>query len=197
MLRAPVAPWCIKAFVMRVAIVGAGIAGLTAAHDLARDGHVVAVYEASAQAGGLASGFRDERWDWPLERFYHHLFTTDTAIKRLVETIGFGDKLFFRSPNTAQWWNGRGHPIFGGAPKLGPLPLPGLVATGISTLSYPGLSLPNRVRMGATGGYLKFFARDWRALEQVTAADWTRRWMGEVVYRAFVHPLLEGKFGPY
>jgi protoporphyrinogen oxidase len=182
---------------MRVAIVGAGIAGLTAAHDLARDGHVVAVYEAGTQAGGLASGFRDERWDWPLERFYHHLFTTDTAIKRLVETIGFGDKLFFRSPNTAQWWNGRAHPIFGGAPKLGPLPLPGLVATGISTLSYPGLSLPNRVRMGAAGGYLKFFARDWRALEKVTAADWTRRWMGEDVYRAFVQPLLEGKFGPY
>lgn len=187
---------------MKVAIVGAGIAGLTAAHELTRAGHTVSVYETGAQAGGLASGFRDERWDWPLERFYHHLFTTDTAIKQLVGAIGFSDRLFFRSPSTAQWWNGRGHPIFGGAPSLrlpgfGRLPLPGLVATGISTLSYPGLSPLNRVRMGAVGAYLKFFARDWRALEKTTAAHWTRRWMGEDVYRAFVHPLLEGKFGPY
>ncbi|HEX9372505.1 MAG TPA: FAD-dependent oxidoreductase, partial [Roseiflexaceae bacterium] len=64
---------------MKVGIIGAGIAGLTAAHDLARAGHSVTIYEAAAQAGGLASGFRDERWDWPLERFYHHLFETDTA----------------------------------------------------------------------------------------------------------------------
>src|SRR5919206_1598527 len=103
---------------MRVAIVGAGIAGLTAAHDLIKEGHSVTVYEATAQAGGLASGFRDERWEWPLERFYHHLFTTDAAIRKLVDDIGFSDKLFFRSPSTAQWWNGRGYPIFGGLPEL-------------------------------------------------------------------------------
>jgi protoporphyrinogen oxidase len=187
---------------MKVAIVGAGVAGLTAAHDLAKAGHDVVVYEAGSQAGGLASGFRDERWDWPLERFYHHLFTTDTAIRQLVDEIGFSSQLFFGSPSTAQWWNGRGYPIFGGLPTLripglGNLPVPGIVATGISTLNYPGLSFLNRVRMGAAGAYLKFAARDWRKLEQTTATAWTRRWMGEQVYQAFVHPLLEGKFGPY
>src|SRR5215216_4252411 len=78
---------------MKVTIVGAGVAGLTAAHELTRGGHTVSVYEAGAQPGGLASGFRDERWNWPLERFYHHLFTTDTAIKQLVDAIGFSDRL--------------------------------------------------------------------------------------------------------
>ena len=43
---------------MRVAIVGAGIAGLTAAYELAGAGHAVTIYESAAQAGGLASGFR-------------------------------------------------------------------------------------------------------------------------------------------
>ena len=92
---------------MRVAILGAGIAGLAAAHELAKAGHQVTVFEAAPQAGGLASGFRDEKWEWPLERFYHHLFTTDLAIRGLVREIGFEDKLFFRRQITAQWWNGR------------------------------------------------------------------------------------------
>ncbi len=87
---------------MRIAIVDAGTAGLTAAHELIMRGHAVTVYEAAPHAGGLPSGFRDERWEWPLERCYHHLFTTDTAIRALAEDIGFGDNLFFRRQVTAQ-----------------------------------------------------------------------------------------------
>lgn len=188
---------------MRVAIVGAGIAGLTAAHDLTKAGHQATVYEAAAQAGGLASGFRDPRWDWPLERFYHHLFTTDTAIQDLVRAIGFGDKLFFRQQITAQWWNGRGYPLMGGQttirlPGIGrEVPKPDLVTTAQSVLTFPVLPLPARIRLGLVAAYLKYGVRDWRPLERVTAVNWTRRWMGERVYQAFVQPLLEGKFGSH
>ncbi len=166
---------------MKVGIIGAGVAGLTAAHDLAKAGHAVSVYEAAAQAGGLASGFRDARWEWPLERFYHHLFETDSAIRALVDEIGFADRLFFRSPVTAQWWHGRGYALDG------PLPV----------LRFPGIPPLDRVRFGASIAYLKYATGDWRALEQTTAAAWTRRWMGERAYRALIRPLLEGKFGPY
>jgi protoporphyrinogen oxidase len=166
---------------MNIAIVGAGIAGLTAAYDLAQAGHAVIVYEAGAQAGGLASGFRDERWDWPLERFYHHLFETDTAIRRLVDSIGFSDRLFFRAPVTSQWWNGRAWALDGALPVL----------------RFPALPLVDRVRFGATIAYLKYATNDWRTLEQTTAVAWTRRWMGEHAYRVLIRPLLEGKFGPY
>ncbi len=190
---------------LRVAILGAGIAGLTAAHELAKAGRQVTVYEAAAQGGGLASGFRDRGWDWPLERFYHHLFTTDSAIRGLVDEIAYSDKLFFRRQITSQWWQGRPYPVQGGMDRLslglGPLrkslQVPAIVATGLSVVSYPGLPLTHRLRMGAVSAYLKYAARDWRPLERWTAADWTRRWMGETIFQTFVHPLLEGKFGPY
>ena len=154
---------------MKLAIRGAGIAGLTAAHELAKAGHQVTLYEAAPQAGGLASGFRDEKWEWPLERFYHHLFTTDLAIRNLVREIGFEDKLLFRRQITAQWWNGRAHPLQGGLESVrlpfGRIPVPALVATALSVISYPGLPLIDRLRMGAVSAYLKYLVRDWRPIE--------------------------------
>jgi protoporphyrinogen oxidase len=166
---------------MKVAVIGAGIAGLSAAYDLARAGYAVTVYEAAPFAGGLASGFRDARWEWPLERFYHHLFETDAAIQELVREIGFADKLFFRRPVTAQWWRGQSYALDGVLPVL----------------RFPGLPFPDRLRFGMVAAYLKYGTNDWRALEQTTAAQWTQRWAGPRVYREIWRPLLEGKFGPY
>ena len=81
---------------MNVAIIGAGVAGLTAAYELTKLGHQVVIFEASDRPGGLASGFKDETWDWALERFYHHWFASDAAVIGLIEELGAGDRLFFR-----------------------------------------------------------------------------------------------------
>ena len=59
---------------MKVAIIGAGVAGLSAAYDLAGAGHAITIFEAAPAAGGLAAGFKSERWAWHLEHFYHHWF---------------------------------------------------------------------------------------------------------------------------
>jgi len=164
-----------------IAIIGAGVAGMSAAYDLARAGQQVQVFESASVAGGLASGFRDEAWSWPLERFYHHIFTTDKAIIELAQQIGFADRLFFRSQITAQWWHGRGYDL------NGPM----------QVLRFPGLPFPDRVRFGAVAFYLKYLDADWRRLERTTAAAWNSRWAGKNVYRLLWRPLLEGKFGPY
>jgi glutamate synthase (NADPH/NADH) small chain len=51
----------------RVAIVGAGPAGLTAAFDLAREGHRVTVFEALPKAGGMTRyGIPDYRLPWAM-----------------------------------------------------------------------------------------------------------------------------------
>lgn len=166
---------------MNVAILGAGVAGMTAAYELARAGRQVTVFESAPLVGGLASGFRSERWAWPLERFYHHIFQTDRAIIKLAEEIGFADRLFFRSQVTAQWWQGRGYDL------NGPL----------QVLRFPALPMLDRVRFGAVAFYLKYLTTNWRRLEQTTAAAWTSRVAGPRVYATLWRPLLEGKFGPH
>lgn len=166
---------------MKVAIIGAGVAGMSAAYDLVRAGRQVTVFETAPLAGGLASGFRDERWEWPLERFYHHIFETDAAIIELTRQIGLSDKLFFQSQITAQWWRGRGYDLNGPA----------------QVLRFPALPFLDRVRFGAVAFYLKYVTNNWRRLEQMTAAGWTSRWAGRNAYRNLWRPLLEGKFGPY
>ncbi len=164
-----------------VAVIGAGVTGLTAAYRLAKQGRQVTVFEAAREVGGLASGFRVGGWDWPLERFYHHLFASDSHMRGLVDEIGFGSRLFFRRPVTAQWWEGKTYPL----------------DSPTAVLRFPGAPLADRVRFGAAVAYLRFLCRDWRKLEKSTAAGWCRRAMGERAYQALMRPLLEGKFGEH
>jgi protoporphyrinogen oxidase len=165
---------------VKIAVLGAGFAGLAAAYDLARAGHEVTVLDAAERPGGLAAGFKDERWDWPIEHFYHHLFTSDADILGLAREIGFGDAILTRRPVTAQWFRGRAYALDG----VGPV------------LAFPGMPFVDRVRMGLAVAWLKV-TRNWRALETVTAADWVRRWMGQPAYTSIWEPLLLGKFGAY
>jgi protoporphyrinogen oxidase len=165
---------------MRIAIIGAGVTGLTAAYDLLNAGHEVTVYEAADHAGGLAAGFRDERWDWPLEKFYHHLFTSDKAIIALVAELGMRDKLFFPRPITSVLYQGRIVPF--DSPQ--------------AWLTFPGFHGLDAVRFGLVSAYLRF-TRPWRHLEQFTADSWLRRYYGDRIYETVWRPLLIGKFGPY
>ncbi|MBI4004926.1 FAD-dependent oxidoreductase, partial [Candidatus Roizmanbacteria bacterium] len=62
---------------MKIAILGGGFTGLSAAYYLQKKGHVVTLFEKETVLGGLAAGFRAVNWEWHLERSYHHLFSND------------------------------------------------------------------------------------------------------------------------
>jgi len=85
---------------MGIAILGGGLTGLTAAYYLAKKGHQVTIFEKEKTLGGLASGFKNNNWDWYLERTVHHLFANDDDILNFAKEIGF-NKIFFKEPETA------------------------------------------------------------------------------------------------
>jgi len=164
----------------RVAIIGAGPAGLAAAYDLARAGSRVVVYEAAPEVGGLAAGFKAPHWDWTLEKYYHHWFASDQHILGLINELGWSDRVVFRRPYTVVFYQGRFHPLdsYGEALRF--------------TVRH--FSPVDLVRFGSVGVFLKA-TNNWRALEQVTADAWMRAKVGPRIYEAVWKPLLVGKFG--
>jgi protoporphyrinogen oxidase len=91
-----------------IAVLGAGVLGLTTALRLAQRGHGVTVYERENEPGGLASGFLigqatngplagQEVW---LDKFYHHLFASDRHAISLIESSGLAEALDWRRPLT-------------------------------------------------------------------------------------------------
>lgn len=165
---------------MKIGIIGAGITGLAAAYDLLAAGHEVILFEGDAQPGGLAAGFRDENWEWPLEKFYHHLFTSDKAILDLCTELGIRDRVFFPRPTTSLIYKG----------KIVPFDSPW------RWITFPGFNLIDVARYGLVSAYLRF-TNPWRRLEKETADAWLRRAYGNKIYEMIWRPLLIGKFGPY
>ncbi len=163
---------------MRVAVLGAGVAGLACAHRLTREGHVCDVYERWPGLGGQAATL-DVGGGQLLERYYHHLFTSDRHIVALYDELGLGDELEWRVSTMAFFVDGRQW-AFNGALDL---------------LRFRPLALVARVRMGLAVLLLQKRAKEVGPFESLTAHAWIESRMGRAPWRKIWGPLLRGKFG--
>jgi len=163
---------------MRVAVLGAGVAGLVCAYRLTQEGHVCDVYERWPGLGGQAATL-DVGGGELLERYYHHLFTSDRHIVALYEELGMGDELEWRASSMAFFVDGRQW-AFNGALDL---------------LRFRPLPLAARVRMGLAVLLLQKRAKEVGPFESITAREWIESRMGRAPWQRIWGPLLRGKFG--
>ncbi|MCH8345986.1 MAG: NAD(P)/FAD-dependent oxidoreductase [Chloroflexi bacterium] len=169
-----------------VGIIGGGVAGLTAAYRLLQKGHRVQLFEASPSLGGLVRTFEipagggsaPEGGGEPIECFYHHLFTTDTAAIRLIDELGLGDRLTWQPSSVGIFYDGRIYPF----------------VTPMDLLRFTPVGLIDRVRLGLMGLYLRW-QKDGSRYESIRAKEWVRRFAGQRNLDVVWGPLLRGKFG--
>jgi protoporphyrinogen oxidase len=161
---------------IEVAVVGAGVGGMAAAIRLAEAGRRVAVFDPSLQAGGLAGGF--EVGGGSVERYYHHVFRSDTAAARWINELGLGARLEFLPADMGFFSGGRLH-------RFG---------TPLSLLRFSRLPFLDRVRLGLRIRSIASMT-DPAPFENITAVDWLEQRASRAEMEVFWTPLLTAKFG--
>jgi protoporphyrinogen oxidase len=159
-------------------VIGAGIAGLTAARRLALEGHELDLYERWPGLGGQVATI-DVGDGLLLERYYHHLFTSDRRIAALYDELGMGDEIEWLPSSVAVFADGRSHPF------TSPLDL----------LRFSPLSLRSRIRIGVATILIQRRGKGVEPFESLTARAWIERSMGAEAWDKVWGPLLHGKFG--
>ena len=162
----------------RVVVLGAGAMGLAAAHRALALGHQVTVLESAPEAGGMAAHF--DLAGLSIERYYHFVCKTDAPTFTLLDELGLGGKLRWRSTSMGHFTNGRLHRW--GDP--------------VALLRFPHLTLLQKLRYGLLA-FISMRRERWDALEHRSARDWINAWCGRKVYERLWRPLFERKFYEY
>ena len=160
---------------MKIAIIGGGLSGLVSGYYLSQEHHVV-IFEKENKLGGLAAGFKQNNWQWSLEDYYHHFFSSDKELRELLKELMID--YFFTSPQSSNWQDG----------KIIKFDSP------IDILRYPYLTWWGKIRLATGLVYLKIIpSQKW--LPNQPADEFLPRLMGKEGYQAVWRPLLKGKFG--
>ena len=162
----------------KIAIIGAGFAGLAAAWEAVKSGYKVDIFEAEKLPGGLASGLKNDKWLWSLEHHYHHIFQTDKDILNLLSEMNLNKKIFFKTVNTRSYFDKRAWSV----------------DSPINLLRFSPLSFFDRLRVGFVIAFLKFLPNG-RWLEKYSAKDFLIKTMGKAGWEILWQPLFDGKFG--
>lgn len=162
----------------KIAIIGAGLTGLAAGLRLLQSGHDVTVFEKRDHPGGMSSGFKEKAWEWTLDEYYHHWFTSDTYMQRLVAEIKY--KTVIKKPITSVYIKDQFYQF--DSPQ--------------SILFFPKLSLFERLRMAFAIGVIRYDPF-WQPLEAINASNFLPKLMGENAYKLIWEPQFINKFGRY
>ncbi len=194
---------------MKIAILGAGFSGLTAAYELQKRGHEVWLFEKNSAPGGAAGGFKRPSWSWYLDYTYHHWFVNDHHIFRLCREIGW-NKILVRRPETATLYtllyksNKLPNPkskqtqnnnqlfkqLFGKQTQIYKLDSP------LDLMRFDRLNLFERLRTGLVLAALKYGPK-FSIYDKLTSERFLTTAMGDKSFKTLWHPLFAKKFAKY
>jgi len=165
---------------LKVAVIGGGVAGLTAAYELSKAGREVVLFEKEKELGGLASSFPMN--DHYIERYYHFICLDDSDLLDMLRELSLDSRLRWVKTRMGLYHDGRLYSF--GAP--------------FDLLTFPPFSLVDRFRFGLMIMYTKSQSREgWRSIEDVPVSQWLTRRFGQRSYEVIHEPLVRLKFGPY
>ena len=167
-----------------VIVIGAGIAGLTAAHHLASHGVDVTVLEASDRLGGRMS--TDLRDGYRIDRGAQFLSSGYTVIDELIGRLGLASQLVFPAQWSATTREGKARKVSSEQPWT-------VASNGL--LGWRAL-----FRLGALAAVDARRAKQlslndyaaWHAWDDKTTSDWVSRRFGTDVLEYIFEPMLEG-----
>lgn len=157
-------------------MIGGGILGQALALRLRRSGKRVVLLEAAPDLGGLASAWTVGSVTY--DKFYHVILPFDERLLRLLDEIGLGDEVEWKSTQTGFFSEGRLMPLNGA----------------VDYLRLRSIGLVTKLRVAfllMTAGRIT----DGAPLEQISVKDWLIRWCGEAGYERLWRPLLRAKLG--
>jgi protoporphyrinogen oxidase len=159
----------------RIAVIGGGISGLTAAYKLMKQGRAVTLLEGGPQLGGLGTFFEHDGHTF--EKFYHCALPSDKPLLALLDELGLTPELYWK-PTTFGYAEGASIYPLNGAGDL---------------LKFKPLTFWDRVRVGFTGLYGRLASA--KGLDDITTAQWLEKLSGTRAFNKFWRPMLEAKFG--
>ena len=161
----------------KIAVLGGGIAGLTAAHELATAGHRVVLIEASQQLGGLGTYFNWNGLD--VDKFYHCQMPSDDDLLQLIDDVGMTDQMYWKPTRMGFVVKGKRY-SFNGALDL---------------LKFWPLNFFERIRFGVISLLLRRLGEG-KDLDNIRIEDWLVDLYGKGIWRKILQPLFQSKFGP-
>ncbi len=162
---------------MKIAIIGAGIAGLSAAYFLQKNsGLEIDIYEKDTDIGGLAGTFPFE--NTYLEKYYHHIFTHDGYCMDLIRELGLTGQVIWKKTKTGYFSGGIRYPF----------------TTPFDLLNFKPLPFLDRIRFGLSSIFISWY-KNVGKLETITTEKFIVKVVGKQGWEKIWKPMLIGKFG--
>jgi protoporphyrinogen oxidase len=160
----------------KVVIIGGGLLGLSLAYYLSEKNIGITILEKSNSLGGLAGGLTVNGAG--LEKYYHHIFKSDTAIQSLMQELGLLDDLAWLPSKMGIYRDGQIYPF----------------SHAFDILKFSPLNFFERLRLGLCSLYLQKIVKAEQLTGQ-TALNWCIKYFGKKVTAVIWEPLLKSKFG--